>query len=150
MNTTNLNNFFYNNYPSLSIDYIPDGEIVGQKMRWKESYSEGTNTSYGVFVDEDGITIPYNYIMNQIYENSLIKFVNPNYEGDVWVKVVSIDSTPEDLYNYTIAINDVLDDSENYTVNEYNWSVVEGYKPFVTSFTSLLMQDLQSKISNKV
>lgn len=150
LNTTNLNNFFYNNYPSLSIDYIPDGEIVGQKMRWKESYSEGTNTSYGVFVDEDDITIPYNYIMNQIYENSLIKFVNPNYEGDVWVKVVSIDSTPEDLYNYTIAINDVLDDSENYTVNEYNWSVVEGYKPFVTSFTSLLMQDLQSKISNKV
>ena len=150
LNTTNLNNFFYSYYPSLSIDYIPDGEVVGQKMRWKEKYSEGTNTSYGVFVDESGITVPYNYIMQQIHENSLIKFINPNYDGDVWVKVISIYYTPEDYYNYTIAINDVLDDSENYTANEYNWSVVEGYNPFITSFSSVLMQDLQSKISNKI
>ena len=79
-----------------------------------------------------------------------LKFINPNYDGDVWVKVISIDYTPEDYYNYTIAINDVLDDSENYTANEYNWSVVEGYNPFITSFSSVLMQDLQSKISNKI
>ena len=150
LNSTNLNNFFYDYYPSISIDYTPAGESESQKMKWKELYSEGTNTSYGVFVDKDGVTIPQQYITNQIYAGSLIKFTNPDYDGDIWVSVISIETNETDDSDYIIAINEVLDDSYNWDVSEYKWSLNEGYQPFITSFPASLYTQIESLLDDKI
>ena len=149
LNSTNLNNFFYDNYPSISINYQSAGGGEPQKMRWKELYSEGTNTSYGVLVDEDGVTIPYKNIVNQIFKGSLLKFTSPEYDGDIWVNVLDVIVNNNDE-SYTVVINEVLGDSYNWSVVEYKWSLEEGYQPFITSFPASLYTEMELLLDDKI
>lgn len=143
INSTNMNNFYYDNFPAISIDYTPAGQLKSQKMRWQEMYSEGSNTSYGVFVDELGTIVPAKNVL-QLTKGSLIKFVKNNEE--TWASVLSTTATEKKTTDYLIAINQILETKNSSEV----WSMIEYYNPFVTSFSSSLFNDIESLINDRI
>ena len=144
ISTVNFNNFLYHSYPAITYKYTPD-EKEPVQMFWYEVRSDGTNTSRGRFrykSDMETPTVPYSTLINSLYVGSFIRFTSDKFTGDAWVQILEI-IRGEGEYDYEVVINDTLDEAF-----DWKWNLIDGYNPFIKSFTPELYDVLKTKIED--
>lgn len=142
LNNQKLSNFFYDNYPTESLN------INNKQMVWRTTYIDSPTMTLGYFVDGTSFErIPVSVIKDKLPKGTLIKLVNqknPNPESngykEIWAKVEEItipDENPD--LTYTIYLNHVLDENENwYSDIKYSY------------FNTVISSELQYKIKDYI
>lgn len=135
LNNKGLSNYYYEK----TDPYILSND--DKQWKWKERYSEGSNTSYGILVDKDGVELGYEEIKDNIFIGSFIKCVK-SLDGNVeekWITVCDI-NVDRNTSTYSITIDDSLGDGE--------WVFEETYYPFITSMSSLPINEMINAMDN--
>lgn len=135
LNNKGLSNYYYEK----TSPYILSND--NKQWKWKERYSEGSNTSYGILVDKDGVELGYEEIKDNIFIGSFIKCVKSLDENveEKWITVCDI-NVDRNTSTYSITIDDSLGDGE--------WIFKEAYYPFITSMSSLPINEMINAMDN--
>ena len=145
LSSNSLKNFFYTYYPENSYSYS------SEELFWNEIYTTGLNSSAGRFmVDvgemedvQTGIIVPQNEILKQMQVGYMIKFKADGYDGEIWAKIVDIQTSVDSTEDYIITINEVLNPN-------YKWYAKGGYKMFSTTLDAQTRYEISNKVKDKV
>ena len=110
-----LTNFFYDKYPTESI------KVDGKRIIWSTTYIDSPSLTLGYFINATTLQkLSANEVKSLVPAGTMIRFINsPTAEqGDddykeIWAKVNAI-TVDEDTGNYTVIINNVLDDNTSW------------------------------------
>lgn len=136
LNSKGLDNYYYDNFET---------NKVSTTLKWREKYSQGNNLSYGELLDDDNNVVSYLDVKQYLKNGNLVRFFNSKTEEEKWVTIISIEYDDVSYSDYTIGINEIL--NEEY--NEYNWNMTEYFNPLVTSFSSSIYNEVIEYLDNK-
>lgn len=142
LSSQKLDNFFYDKYPSASLN------VNGKQMIWRTTYIDSPSLTIGYFVDGTSLErVPVATIQSLMPIGTLIRFVNSknakatdNTYKEVWAKVEQIaipELNPDN--NYTITVNNVLDENQNW-YSDIKYS----------QFNTVVSQDVQYQMKQRI